>query len=240
MVFLKLHLYRKQTIFKRDNQKLASQYYGPYPIIQKVGHVAYKLQLPDGACIHPVFHVSLLKKYVGDSTDASTEVPPITDEGVLILEPEAILDTRWVKEGKKVNIPKWYQSLGMDSPVERLEQDVGSLMTGQQQVIEKITELFDKLAALTDQSTKQPVREQAESSQNQQRANVGRFNGNGGSQQSGYCSYTPKLVKLDFPCFNGGEDPTSWLCRTDQFFDFHETPEGERVALASFHLEGDV
>ncbi|KAA8548911.1 hypothetical protein F0562_000595 [Nyssa sinensis] len=129
----------------------------------------------------------------------------------------------------------------MDSRVERLEQDVGSLMTGQQQVIEKITELFDKLAALTDQSTKQPVREQAESSQNQQRANVGRFNGNGGSQQSGSnCSYTPKLVKLDFPRFNGGEDPTSWLCRADQFFDFHETPEGERVALASFHLEGDA
>lgn len=50
----------------------------------------------------------------------------------------------------------------------------------------------------------------------------------------------PKLVKLDFPRFNGGEDPTSWICRADQFFEFHQTPDGESVPLASFHLEGDA
>ncbi|KAJ8753628.1 hypothetical protein K2173_025619 [Erythroxylum novogranatense] len=53
-------------------------------------------------------------------------------------------------------------------------------------------------------------------------------------------SYAPKLVKLDFPRFNGREDPTSWLCRAEQFFQFHDTPEADRVSLASFHLEGDA
>jgi hypothetical protein len=42
-------------------------------------------------------------------------------------------------------------------------------------------------------------------------------------------------VKLDFPKFNGGEDPTSWLCRAE-----YETPPVYQVALASFHLEGEA
>jgi hypothetical protein len=70
-------------------------------VLQKMGAVAYKLQLPDGARIHPVFHVSLLKKYVGDSAMPATELPPVTDEGVVILEPHQILDTRWVNRGNK-------------------------------------------------------------------------------------------------------------------------------------------
>ena len=101
LVFLRLHPYRQQTIFKRAHQKLASRFYGPYPVLQKLGAVAYKLQLPDGARIHPVFHVSLLKKYVGDSAMPSTELQPVTDDGVVVLEPHKILDTRWVKQGNK-------------------------------------------------------------------------------------------------------------------------------------------
>ena len=50
----------------------------------------------------------------------------------------------------------------------------------------------------------------------------------------------PKLVKLDFPRFNGEEDPTNWLCRAEQVFQFHETQEANLVSFASFHLEGDA
>ncbi|RVW88244.1 Transposon Tf2-11 polyprotein [Vitis vinifera] len=76
------------------HQKLASRFYRPYPMIQKIGVVAYKLQLPEGAHIHPVFHVSLLKNFVGELAKPSQELPPVNDEGAVILEPQHILDTR--------------------------------------------------------------------------------------------------------------------------------------------------
>ena len=53
-------------------------------------------------------------------------------------------------------------------------------------------------------------------------------------------SYAPRLVKLDFPRFNGTEDPTSWICRAEQFFRYHATPIEDQVALAAFHLEGEA
>ncbi|XP_024035559.1 uncharacterized protein LOC112096363 [Citrus clementina] len=62
----------------------------------------------------------------------------------------------------------------------------------------------------------------------------------GSRQISTHHSYVPRMIKLDFPRYNGSEDTTSWVCRVEQFFHLHQTPEEERVALASFHLEGDA
>jgi hypothetical protein len=47
--------------------KLAPRYCGPFEVIDRVGHVAYRLALPPTVKAHNVFHVSLFKKYVHDS-----------------------------------------------------------------------------------------------------------------------------------------------------------------------------
>lgn len=55
------------------------------------------------------------------------------------------------------------------------------------------------------------------------------FEDNGGIQT--------RAVRLDFPKFNG-EDPSGWVYRADQFFNYHQTNPHHRVLLASFHMEG--
>lgn len=42
-VLFKLHPYKQQIAFKRVYQKLSSQYFGPYKIEKKMGHMAYHL-----------------------------------------------------------------------------------------------------------------------------------------------------------------------------------------------------
>lgn len=66
-------------------------------MLQKIGQVAYKLDLPTGSLIHPVFHVSLLKKRVGSKYFVSTELLRLGTEGQFIVYPIAILDRRTIK-----------------------------------------------------------------------------------------------------------------------------------------------
>ena len=47
--------------------KLSPRYVGPYQIVKRVGSVAYELDLPlEMSMVHPVFHVSMLRKCLGD------------------------------------------------------------------------------------------------------------------------------------------------------------------------------
>ncbi|WMV55292.1 hypothetical protein MTR67_048677 [Solanum verrucosum] len=47
--------------------KLSPWYIGPYRILKRVGNVVYELELPQElAAVHSVFHISMLKKCMGD------------------------------------------------------------------------------------------------------------------------------------------------------------------------------
>lgn len=47
LAFINLRPYKKSSIAKRICHKLATKYFGPYPIEEKVGKVAYRIQLPE-------------------------------------------------------------------------------------------------------------------------------------------------------------------------------------------------
>ena len=78
---------------KKDN-KLSTNYYGPYKILQKIGTMAYKLELLASSWVHPIFHVSCLKKVIGENIPVQTILPELDEEGKIILEPEAVTETR--------------------------------------------------------------------------------------------------------------------------------------------------
>ncbi|WMV41084.1 hypothetical protein MTR67_034469 [Solanum verrucosum] len=47
--------------------KLSPWYISPYKISKRIDNVAYELELPQElAAVHPVFHISMLKKCMGD------------------------------------------------------------------------------------------------------------------------------------------------------------------------------
>ena len=78
---------------KKDN-KLSPKNYGPYKVLQKIGTMAYKLELPASSQVHPVFHVSCLKKVIGENLLVQTILPKLDEERKIILEPEAVTETR--------------------------------------------------------------------------------------------------------------------------------------------------
>ena len=50
-------------------EKLVPRYIGPYEILERVGMVAYQLALPPNISqVHLVFYVSILRKYISDSS----------------------------------------------------------------------------------------------------------------------------------------------------------------------------
>jgi hypothetical protein len=65
LVFLKVKA--KRISLKLGNcSKLATRYCGPFEILERIGLVAYMLAVLISMCIHNLFHVSFLKKYVPD------------------------------------------------------------------------------------------------------------------------------------------------------------------------------
>lgn len=102
-VYVRMQPYRQLSISLKRNLKLSPRFYGPFEIIQKVGAVAYKLKLPEGSKIHPVFHVSLLKKQIGSHTLADCSLPTVPEaEDSILPIPQAILDRRTRKKKDEV------------------------------------------------------------------------------------------------------------------------------------------
>ncbi|KAG7588776.1 Reverse transcriptase domain [Arabidopsis suecica] len=47
----------------------------------------------------------------------------------------------------------------------------------------------------------------------------------------------PRAARLDFPRFHSG-DPTEWLSKVKQYFEYHEMPHTQLVRFTAFHLDG--
>jgi hypothetical protein len=59
-----------------------------------IGSMYYKLELPPSSYVHPIFHVSCLKKVIGNKILVQTILLEINEEVKIILELETILEIR--------------------------------------------------------------------------------------------------------------------------------------------------
>jgi hypothetical protein len=84
-VFLLLQPYKQTSLKAEHCQKLAPKFYGPYTVLKHVGKVAYQLALPSQSKLHPVFHVSCLKKVIGTRCQIQTNLLELAEEGSIWL-----------------------------------------------------------------------------------------------------------------------------------------------------------
>ena len=108
-------------------RKLAPRYVGPFKILERIGKVAYKFDLPSELNnIHPTFHVSNLKRCLAEENlHIPLEDPQIDDSMHIIEKPMEIMD-REVKILKRSRIliirVRWESKRGPEFTWEREDQ----------------------------------------------------------------------------------------------------------------------
>ncbi|GJT10731.1 putative reverse transcriptase domain-containing protein [Tanacetum coccineum] len=123
MVMLKVSPWKGVICFGKRG-KLSPRYVRPFKIIDRIGPVAYKLELPDKLRrIHNTFHVSNLKKCLADENlIILLEEIQLDDKLHFIEEPVEIMD-REVKQLKQSRIPifkvRWNSHRGLEFTWER-------------------------------------------------------------------------------------------------------------------------
>jgi len=117
--WLRLHHRKAAGITDSSAAKLSPRFYGPYLVLERVGPVAYRLQLPPRAKIHNVFHVVFLKKYTGDPPTSMVPLPPIV-HGRVVPTPAEVKMARVVRGHWEICV-SWIGRASADTTWEHLE-----------------------------------------------------------------------------------------------------------------------
>lgn len=113
---------------------------------------------------------------------------------------------------------------GMQDSMKRMELGINDKL---HHLEETISELAESLSA-TKGTPSHSTHENAGSSQPSKEENAG-----------GHQQLPLRVAKLEFLRYSG-DDPIEWFNRASQFFEYRDTKHCQKVALTSFHLEGEA
>lgn len=108
-VMLRLHKDYSIPSLKGVTKKLTQQYVGSFRVIERVGRLAYKLDVPNDWKIHPVFSIAQLEPAPPPSKDPFNRPTPHHPPSVFVdgdtnalksFEIDRLLNKRTVKKGK--------------------------------------------------------------------------------------------------------------------------------------------
>lgn len=100
--------------------KLGPKYFGPFRVLERIGDVAYRLELPASARIHDVFHVGLLKTFHGAPPSEPPPLP-LLQHGRVVVAPEAVLKGRLAR-GRRVVLVRWCNATPAEASWEDLDE----------------------------------------------------------------------------------------------------------------------
>ena len=112
------------------------------------------------------------------------------------------------------------ESTRSKSNMERLEEAMAKLASNHLHITEKLDDLIHRVAVLetTFHHSTSPSSSSTIPTPNTHIVN-------------------PPRMKLDVPRFDGS-NPSGWVFKITQFFEYHATRESERLTIASFYMEG--
>jgi hypothetical protein len=98
---LRLRQRTASSLPKTTTGKLKPRFVGPYRIVEIFNDVAVHLELPQGARLHVVFHVGVLKKFIGAPPTWPPALPAIHN-GAVIQEPLRVEQARLARGVRQV------------------------------------------------------------------------------------------------------------------------------------------
>jgi hypothetical protein len=133
-VWLRLNHRTASAIRPVGQTKLGPKYFWPYAVMERIGVVAYRLQLLPNAKIHNVFHVVFLKKFEDTPPAEPAPLPPIV-RGRAVAQPDSVVRARpagssWESlvrwQGKSMAEATWepLQQFKEDYPDVKLEDEL--------------------------------------------------------------------------------------------------------------------
>jgi hypothetical protein len=105
-VLLRLRQRAASSLRHSATGKLKPRYVGPYRVTEVVNPVAVRLQLPPGARLHDVFHIGVLKKFIGTPPTSPPALPP-TLHGAVAPAPARVTRGRLARGVRQVLV-QWH------------------------------------------------------------------------------------------------------------------------------------